>query len=269
MDGIMNRDTAIILTVVTGLLMTVISPAQADTIRKTDGKVLEGTRIKWFETRHEYQVENADGSMIPVALDDVESIEVAKPAEFDKAIQAIASKQYDAAIPILEDITGRYRRLQWDAKAREMLANAFFAKGDYKKAVQVLGDLMEGTSKNQITDAQQVMYWSALMGAQMTATLKKALNEALAGDSKSLAAQAMIKRGDLFKAEGKREDAVLDYLRVVLLFEEAREAHPEALFKAAQLLDELHDTPRADDLRKKLVSMYPDSPYSKKLGGQM
>ena len=264
----MNRNTLITVVVATGLLVGMSPVVMAAKLKKTDGKELVGTRIKWVETQHEYRVENDDGSMIPVALDDVESVEIEKPAEFDKALQACNAKQYDVAIPILEDLVVKYRRLQWDAKSRELLANACLAKGDYKKAAQVLGDLMAGTTKSQITDDQHVLYWTALMGAQMTASLKKDLNEALASDSKTLAALAMTKRGDVFRAEGKREDAILDYMRVVLMFEEARSAQAEALFKAAQVLDEMRD-PRAEELKKKLVSLYPDSVYAKKLGGAM
>ena len=266
MKGVMNLKIIIIAVLATGLLMGL--DAGAATLRKTDGRELTGTRIKWFETRREYQVENSDGSMIPVALDDVESVEVDKPAEFDKAVQAMSAKQYDVAIPLLQDLVDRFKRLQWDSKSRELLANAYFAKGDYKKAAQVLSDLLQETPKGQVTDDQRGMYWTALMGAQMTAVLKKELNEALAGESRSLACLAMVRRGDLFKAEGKREDALLDYLRAVMLYEDARENHAEALFKAAQVLDEMRD-PRADDLRKRLMSQYPDSVYAKKLGGQM
>lgn len=262
----MNRNTAIILAAVTGLWMG--SMAHADLLRKTDGKELTGIRIKWFETRQEYQVEGADGSMIPVPLDEVDSLEIGKPAEYEQALKAVAAKQYEAAIPLLEDIATRYRRLQWDAKAREVLANAYFAKNDYKKAVQVMRDLMQGTAKSQITDDQYVTYWNALMGAQMTAMLKKDIADAIAGDSKTLATLAMIKRGDVNKAEGKREDAVLDYLRAALMFDEAQDLQPEALFKGAQLLDELRD-PRAEELRKRLVSKYPSSAYARRLGGQM
>lgn len=259
----MNRNIAILMMVAGALACA--GAASAETIRKTDGKELTGNRIKWFETRKEYQIEKDDGSMIPVPLDEVESVEVAKPPEFDQAVKSLAARQYDAAIPVLEDIVSRYRRLQWDAKARELLANACMAKQDYKKAVQVMGDLMANTSKNQITDDQKGLYWSALMGAQMMSALKKELNDALAGDSKSLAALAMVKRGDVFKSEGKREDAVLDYMRAVLLFEEEHAVHPEALFKAAQVLDEMRD-PRADAVRKQLMMKYPDSAYARKTG---
>lgn len=262
----MNRNTALTMTVATVVLAASACVAPAELLKKTDGKELTGVRIKWFQVRQEYQVEGADGSMVPVPADEVDSLEITKPPEFDKAAQAYAAKQYDVAIPILEDIAVRYNRLQWDASARELLANAYLMKNDFKKAVQVMGDLLESTPKGQITDEQQGLYWNALMGAQMTAVLKKSLGEAITGESRSLAALATVKRGDLNKAEGKREDAVLDYLRAILLYGDARGVHAEALYKAVQVLDELRD-PRADDLRKKLLSWFPDSPYARKLGG--
>jgi hypothetical protein len=40
-------------------------------------------------------------------------------------------------------------------------------------------------------------------------------------------------------------------------------AQPEALFKAAEVLDELRD-PRADQLRKQLVGEYPTSEFAAK-----
>lgn len=264
----MNRKYAIRVLLMTTLLAGWGAGLWADALRKTNGSEIRGGRIKWQESRREYRIENPDGSILSVPLDDVDSVEVAKPAEYDKAVQAMAAKQYDAAIPILEDLVIRFRRLQWDAKAREVLSSAYYAKGDYKKAVQIMGELMQGTPKNMITDEQYGAYWNALIGAQMTVVLEKELGEAIAGESKKLAAVAVVRRGDLAKAEGKREDAVLDYLRAVVLYEEAKETHPEALFKAAQLLDEMRD-PRADELKKKLVTLYPGSGYAKKLGGQM
>ena len=264
----MNRNTAIILATVAGLSMGAGVLAHADVLKKTDGKELAGVRIKWFESRQEYQVEGSDGSMIPVPADEVESLDIAKPAGFDQAVRAVTAKQYAAAIPALEDVVSRYHRLVWDAKASELLANAYIAQNDCKKAVQVMRDLMSGTAKNQISDDQYVTYWHALMGAQMMALLKKEIADAIAGESKTLATLAMIKRGDVSKAEGKREDAVLDYLRAALTSDEAQEIHPEALYKAALVLDELRD-PRADELRKRVVSKYPASAYARRLSGQM
>ena len=262
----MTRNTAITMTMAMTVLAISAGIVRAEKLLKTDGTELKGIRIKWFETRQEYQIEGADGSMIPVAADQVEAVEVTQPAEFAKAAADFAAKRFDQAIPVLEDIATRYKRLQWDGRARELLAKAYFAKSEFKKAAQAMGDLMADTPKSQITDEQYGLYWKGLIGAQMTGVLKKSLADAIAGDSKTLASLAIVYRGDLNKAEGKREDAVLDYLRAVLMYEGATTVHPEALYKAAVLLDEMRD-PRADELRKKLMSKYPDSPYARKMGG--
>ena len=239
---------------------------QADSIRKTDGSEVSGLKIKWFPSRQEYQVEGADGTMLAVAADAVESMQISKPADFDKAAQACAAKQYEVAIPLLEDLISRYKRLQWDGIASEMLAKAYLGKGDFKKAAQVMSGIMEGTARNLVTDEQFGIYWTALAGAQMNAVLKQSLTEAIASDSRPLAALALVKRGDMNRADGKRDDAMLDYLRSILLYDDVEASRPEAYFKAAQLLDEMRD-PRAEEMKKRLRANYPDSPYARKLGG--
>jgi hypothetical protein len=181
-------------------------------------------------------------------------------------VQACTAKQYEVAIPILEEIISRYKRLQWDGLASELLAKAYLGKGDFKKATQVLSGLMEGTARNLVTDDQYNLYWTALAGAQMNAVLKQSLTEAIAGESRPLVAFALIKRGDMSKADGKRDDAAMDYLRSILMYADVVAAQPEALSKAAQLFDDMRD-PRAEDLKKRLRANYPDSPYARKLGG--
>lgn len=252
-----------------GVLTVILSlgvVARADSIKKTDGSDVKGLKIKWFPSRQEYQVDGADGTMVSVPADEVESLQIAKPAEFDKAVQACAAKQFEVAIPILEDLISRYTRLQWDGLASELLAKAYLGKGDFKKAAQVMSDVLEGTAKNLVTDEQFGLYWTALAGAQMNAVLKQRLTEAISGESRSLAALALVKRGDMNKADGKRDDAALDYLRSILMFDDVPASQPEALFKAAQLFDETRDS-RAEELRKRLRANFPDSSYARMLGG--
>ncbi|MEI6563229.1 MAG: hypothetical protein WCO42_02850 [bacterium] len=251
---------------VLGVILATAGFAKAESVNKHDGTEVRGNKVKWFAVRQEYQVEDAEGSIITIPVDDVASVRITKPVEFDKAAQACDAKQYDVAIPILEDLISRYKRLEWDGKASELLAKACFGKGDYKKAAQVMGGIIEGTPKSLVTDDQNALYWSALLNAQMMAVLKKNLNEAIAGESRSLAALALIRRGEMNKEDGKREDAVLDFLRVILVYDDILQVQPEALYKGAKLLDEMRD-PRADELKKRLTSRYSDSPYARKLGG--
>jgi hypothetical protein len=50
------------------------------------------------------------------------------------------------------------------------------------------------------------------------------------------------------------------------MYNDVVSVQPEALYKGVILLDEMRH-PRADDLRKRLMSSYPDSSYARKLGG--
>lgn len=238
----------------------------ASILHKKNGQALEARTIRWRALTKEYQLEFDDGSMVPVPLADVESVEVDKPADIGKAEKLISEKNYDAAIPILEGVASQYAMLQWDAAAREMLANLYCAKGDYKKGLQALEDYFAKSSKDLAPDDLRNMYWVALLGAQRNATLKAELEEAIKAGSKTLVPIAMTRRGDLARAEGRREDAFLDYMRVVLVYSPAKELHPEALSKAAQVLDATNDR-RADELRKRLAREFPDSPYARRSGG--
>lgn len=237
----------------------------ANVIRKTNGQTLEGKKITWRELTWEYQIEMGEGFVVPVPKAEVESIEVDKPADLGKAEKLMAEKKYDEAIPVLDEIAMRYKMLQWDGPAREMLARAYCAKNDFKKGVQSLEDYFASTPKDQAPDAVRDMYWKALLGAQRGASLKVELDAAVKAGSKTLVPLALMRRGDLSASEGRREDAFLDYMRVALMHNEAGESRAEALFKAAQLLDATNDR-RADELRKRLATQFPGSPYARQRG---
>lgn len=262
----MSRKNIIIWMGALSVMLGATEAAQADALRRTDGRVVSGLKIKWFPSRQEYQVESADGTMVSIPGDEVEALEIARPTEMDKASQAFNARKFAEAIPILEDIITRYKRLQWDGVASEMLAKAYLGTGDFKKAAQVMSGVMDGAGSKLATDEQFGIYWTALAGAGMKAVLKQSLGDAILGNSRPLAALALVKRGDMNKEEGKRDDAALDYLRSILMYEDAAASQPEALFKAAQLFDEMRD-PRAEDLKRMLRARYPDSPYARKLGG--
>ncbi len=241
------------------------APAQ-NVVYPTEGRPpIQAVRVEWRESTKEYLIEDANHAILPIPAAQVERLEIEKPAEFDQAVQLVRGRQHDAAIPLLDGLVAKYKMLVWDNRARELLAEIYLAKGDAKKAVAAIEPVLSALPRNQIPANLLRMYWKALLGAERTSTLNKELDEAIATGSRELAAIAQIMRGDIRMAEGKREEAVLDYLRTVLLFDQIKTVQPEALFKASQALDELRD-PRADELKKKLREQYPASDFAKKLG---
>jgi len=243
-------------------------PARAvNVVRMTNDKEFQPKSITYREGAQEYLLVLPDGTQIPIPKAQVASLEIDKPAEFDKAAQMIAAKQFDAAIPVLEDIIAKYKMLVWDNRARELLAQAQLTK-DPKKAVATLEEIFATLPKAQASSEVHLLYWIALLAAGREATLKKDLDEVVATGPREMAAIAQVMRGNVNRAAGQKEAALLDYLRTVVLFDQVKSVQPEALFRAAEMLDELRD-PRAEDVRKKLVQEYKDSEYASKLSGKM
>jgi predicted negative regulator of RcsB-dependent stress response len=244
------------------------APLQAaNVVYLTNGKSIQATAIQWRPASQEYRVESG-GAVVPVPKAHVERLEIDKPAEYDQAAQMIAAKQYDAAIPILDGLVTKYTMLVWDNQARLLLAQAYVGKNEPKKAISAMEEVFANMRRAEVPPDLHLLYWKALLADNRASTLKKELDEVIATGSRDMAAAAMLMRGDTNRAGGQKEDALYDYLRVVILFEAIEAIQPEALFKAAEILDELRD-PRADQMRKRLVEKYGASEYARKLTGRM
>ena len=248
--------------IVAGAVGWAVAAHAENVVYLKNGQTTKGT-VKWKESTGEYVVVDPEGTIVPIPKAQVDHLEIDKPADFDKAAQMVNAGQVDQGIPLLDAIVTEYKMRVWDNKAREVLALAYLRKNDPKKAVDVMDPLIASVPKAEIEPDTQLLYWRALLGANRAQTLKKELDDTIATGPKELAAAAQIMRGDMNRAQGLKEDALLDYFRTIVLFEAVKAAQPEALFKAAELLDELRD-PRAGDVRKKLVGEYPNSEFANK-----
>ncbi|MBN1672026.1 MAG: tetratricopeptide repeat protein [Kiritimatiellae bacterium] len=187
-----------------------------------------------------------------------------KPADFDKAKQLVDAKNYDAAIPILEEIVKEYRGLEWDNQARGVLGEALMAKEQYRKAADAYEELLKdaGSDRRELKDWQRG-YMRALLESKQFSKLNPLLDKIIASGDRGAAASAQVMRGDIRLAMNDLENALMDYLRSVLLFEEEHEVRPEALYKAALCMKKMRDN-RAKELYKKLAEEYPESEYVNK-----
>ncbi len=247
---------------------TALSVMAQDTIYLVNGRSLKARSIQWREGEKAYRVETMEGPVLPIPKAQVQRLDIKKPADWDKAVAMVEAKQFAAAIPVLDSIATSYRMLNWDGEARKMLAKAYLGQNEPKKAADALESYMSSMPKAGIPVDLTRTYWSVLLQAGRGAALKKELDEVVAGGSRPMVAAAMMMRGNMSRDGGQKEAALLDYLRVVILFDNIKEVQPEALFKAAEILEDLRD-PRADELRKKLVQEYKDSEYAAKLSGKI
>ena len=257
----MKRSTRMIFGGIGALWLCAVSAAQAAYVITTTDQRIDGSDIR----------AKSDGEIILTTPQGTRSFlqgqykkAVAdKPAEIDKASQLVAAKQYDEAIKLLEDVALRYRFLDWDNQARILLPRIYTKKGDFSAAVSSYEKLFALSPKMKEDVEVQNGYRQALLDAKQYDKLETLVNSLIASGTRADAAKAFLMRGDIRALQGQGEQALLDYLRVVMLFESEKEVQPEALFKAFETLKALRD-PRAADFSKKLVEEYPDSPYAQK-----
>jgi TolA-binding protein len=191
-----------------------------------------------------------------------------KPASFDRARQLADQEKYDEAITLLEQIIKEYRYLEWDNQARAALPQVYAGKGDYVAAAKAYEDLFDAVPKSKESDELMWSYREVLLQAGQYSELEKELEDIIEDGARDAAARAQIMRGDIRKAQGQLEPAVLDYLRTMVLFEKQAEFQPEATFKAAEVLEELRDR-RSKDLFRQVVENYPGSPYAAQARSRM
>lgn len=190
-----------------------------------------------------------------------------KPPEFDAARAKAAAKDYATADQMLRKIISDMANLEWDNAARIVLAKEVQrAKGDCLGAVTTFEDLFKNSPDSKDSPDVGWAYRDALLCAKQYDKLTTALDELIKSGARADAAKAQIMRGDMKLARGEIENAVLDYLRTVVLFESEAASQPEALYKAAQGLKTLRD-PRADQLINDLKAKYPSSEFAAKAGG--
>lgn len=248
-----------------GLLLGAACMAQAQSAATAylilnDQRQVDGTAVR-VNAQGDYVIRTEVGERTFPAAQVLEAVGE-KPAEFDRAVAALRAGQVEQAVPVLERIAQQNRRLGWDDEANTALGRAFLRGQDPQRAAAALEKISEPFLSRR--PDVRVALWDALIGAGRGAVVEPLLDEAIRGGDRALAAQAQIRRGDLKMSRRQVEEAAMDYLRTVILFESQRAAQPEALFKAGTALRELRD-PRAARLFETLSKEYADSEFAARI----
>lgn len=231
-------------------------------IQQTDGTWLVGEEIRFKKTSGEYIV-TIKGTDIPVTKSRVKLVVIDKPAGYDQAVSALTAGAPDQAIQIAEQTYADcYMLSPWEARILNVLGSAYTRKGNKEKAASTYKKLLSA-APSSITLDMQKKAWAAFIAVGDKETLRQSVEASIATGSRENAAAAYIARADMSKSQGNKQDAMLDYLRVVLLFEQVKTVQAEALYKITQCMEELRD-PRSEEFRKKLMAEYPQDPWAQK-----
>ena len=127
------------------MLMTVAALAAAElfAIQGTVSTAVESVSgdVKWHARDKKYIIEKGKITK-EFKLADVTSLDIPKPAGFDKAVQAVENGQGASAVATLTKIVADYRMLQWDKPAGRYLTLAHLAAGNAQKAYDVCSPII-------------------------------------------------------------------------------------------------------------------------------
>lgn len=87
-------------------------------------------------------------------------------------------------------------------------------------------------------------------------------------DDARLHARTFLQKGDCYRAENKAKLAILEYLKVDLLYNRSKAEHAASLFQLAQLWPAAGKPERANEAASKLRKLYPNNKWTQKLAGQ-
>lgn len=227
---------------------------------RTDTETLTG-EIKWQPRQRQYEITIIRDKR-PIAMErklaDVVGLDIPTPPNFDKAVSQVESGNGAAAVAALTKIVDEYRMLVWDKPAGRYLALAHLAAGNAQKAMDVCQKIIaEDKSAAYMGDVAPA-YWQVLLKLGKVDQLEGLLKKAAASDDRVASAAALVMRGDIIRNGANDDPAKLrqalrdGYLRVVMMYRDpaCRRERTEALLKAADVFDKLHQSSRAETFRR-------------------
>jgi tetratricopeptide (TPR) repeat protein len=247
-----------------GLLLAALPARAKPFVIRADGTRVEGESIS----------SSADASGITVTLvtgqgrfdfkpGQYREAGADKPADFDAANAAAAAKDFAKADEAFQRVIRQNIGLGWDIQAAVRAINMHVQRGDGPGAARI-AELIGRLNKAAISRSPDMQWvvWKAQVANKEFDKVEMEARKAIAEGAPDLAARAYMARGDSLAAKSLHKEAVLDYLRVALLFESQKEVAPEALYKAAQSMEALKDATRAKEMYARLAQEHPRSPFA-------
>ena len=248
------------------MLMTVAALAAVELFAiqgtvSTDVESVTGD-VKWHARDKKYVIEKGKITK-EFKLADVTSLDIPKPAGYDKAVQAVENGQGASAVGTLTKIVADYRMLQWDKPAGRYLAFAHLAAGNAQKAYDVCSPIVAEDKTAGYSGDLAAAYWQALLKLGKRDELEKLLKKAASSGDRQASAAALVMRGDIIVAAShdapeELKRALRDgYMRVALMYQDAEcvRERQEALRKAAGCFDKMGQAARAENLRAQAKMM--------------
>lgn len=219
--------------------------AQAVIVR-TDGTRIRGQRIT-ANQQGDLQIVIGDGAQTTFRRGTYQKVSTPKPSAVENLEQAYVRERYDLIVQNGPQIYNDFRFLGWGGHIGYLLGQAQLRQGNAARALQTFEQSMRYAELQMNEDAQRAQLnkgrVAALLELERNAEAETILTQLKGADAADVAAFAFVASARLHKARGNNREAVLEYMKTVLLFEPGRvpEERNQAKQELVALLRDMND----------------------------
>jgi len=178
-----------------------------------------------------------------------------KPKILKKAVKLAKEKKFDEALNSLKKAFSSYCYLGWAGEISLLRSKLYKRSKKFKDAQKVIREGMRFPMNTKSKDAlkrAEIDILISLKHYDKAETALKNLN--------SLESETVIFRnsstGKILEAKGLKEEAVLQYLKTILLFSKSHKPRKDAYKQVIRLLKDMNDN-RYKDFAKQMKADYP------------
>lgn len=236
----------VFLLVITALLTPLASAEQPYVITNSGNKVT-GKNIK-ADADGNLTLETESGEMT-FSAGNYKKAYKPRPDAVSELYELFQNNDYEQVIKYAPQTMQKYKLVGWGDMIAYMHSTALLEKGEAKEALRVVR-----RGEDYVRNYEDLLFKAKVRALKELREFEKAkelLKKLIENAESKTAASAFNIRGSILEKEGKKKQAVLEYLKTVLLFqpEEAKAQREKARKKAVQLLEEMND-PRVDKIRE-------------------
>ena len=248
------------------MLLILIVPGHAQTVVLTTGQKIDalGVRREGDMVLAKVQVGTGSGE-VGYHLAQIAKIEFPEPRGVKEAADLLSRGQPDKALSEINQVVSYYEPFKevngsWWSQAALIKVAALGALQRDTEAELLAAQIEKSVADPETALAARLRLAAALIRKQEFEKAEKICDSAIKESSRpEILAEAWIRKGDLFFAQRKWDDALIAYLHVPVFYRDERSLMPAALFGSARSYARLDQNDRARKSLTELIQMFPKS----------
>lgn len=244
------------------MLRCALSFAQDEIILK-NGDVIRGSVIKGDKTGLTVQLAETK-AIIVVPSAKIDKFRIEAPDFFRKAEDYYLSKKYEQACELYLKTIQKYGGFSWGEEAYFKAADCQVKSGNIPEAIELYNNYIEGYPGAKFANKARMNLAKLLFGKSDYDGAIKAYDAVIKSKDELSRPDAYYGSAESYFAKSAYEQALINYLKVVVLYYEKTNFVANAKFKSGECYEKLGENERALATYKEVINEFAKSDYTNK-----